>query len=53
MPGNTLKGTSPIFYKIPVTTELAQCVAFGVYPDAPTVVYAHLPGVARPARRLE
>ncbi|KAF8524621.1 hypothetical protein BU17DRAFT_42813 [Hysterangium stoloniferum] len=52
MPGITLKGTSPIFYKIPVTTQLAQSVALGVYPAAPTVVHAHLPAVARPARRL-
>jgi hypothetical protein len=52
VPGITLKGTSPIFYKIPVTTQLAQSVALGVYPAAPTVVHAHLPTVSRPARRL-
>jgi len=52
MPGITLKGTSPIFYKIPVTTELAQSVALGIYPATPTIIHAHLPQVARPARRL-
>jgi hypothetical protein len=52
MPGITLKGTSPIFYKIPVTTELRQSVALGLYPPTPTVVHAHLPQVARPSRRL-
>ncbi|KIM70501.1 hypothetical protein SCLCIDRAFT_1206637 [Scleroderma citrinum Foug A] len=52
MPGITLKGTSPIFYKIPVTTQLVQSVVLGVYPAAPTVVHAHLPAVARPGRRL-
>lgn len=52
MPGITLRGTSPIFYKIPITAQLAQSVALGIYPAAPTVVHAHLPVVARPARRL-
>jgi hypothetical protein len=52
MPGITLKGTSPMFYRIPVTTELAQSVALGLYPATPTVVHAHLPVVARPAHRL-
>ena len=52
MPGISLKGTSPIFYKIPVTIQLAQSVALGVYPAVPTVVHAHLHAVARPARRL-
>jgi hypothetical protein len=52
MPGITLKGTSPIFYKIPITTELAQSIALGFYPHTPTSVYAHLPAIARPARRL-
>ena len=51
IPGITLKGTSPIFYKIPVTTKLAQSVALGLYPATPTIVHAHLLEVARPARR--
>jgi hypothetical protein len=52
VPGITLQGTSPIFYKIPVTTELAQSVALGIYPTSPTIVHAHLPAIARPTRRL-
>ena len=52
MPGITLAGSSPIFYKIPVTTQLAQSVEAGTYPAIPTVVHAHLPVLARPAQRL-
>ncbi|KAF8335811.1 uncharacterized protein EI90DRAFT_3047201, partial [Cantharellus anzutake] len=52
IPGITLVGSSPIFYKIRVTTELAQAVELGRFPATPTVVYAHLPVVSRPARRL-
>ncbi|KAJ3807985.1 hypothetical protein EV368DRAFT_44212 [Lentinula lateritia] len=50
IPGITLIGSSPTFYKIPVTTELAEAVSLGEYPT-PTVVFAHLPTVPRPARR--
>jgi hypothetical protein len=52
MPGITLLSSSPTFYKIPVTKDLAQAVALGRFPATPTVVYAHLPAVPRPARRL-
>ena len=52
IPGITLVGTSPIFYKIPVTTQLAESVACGVFPAERTIVHAHLPKLARPARRL-
>ena len=52
MPGMTLVGSSPTFYKIPVTKELAQAVAQGQFPATPTVVYVHLPAMPRPARRL-
>ncbi|KAJ3842604.1 hypothetical protein F5878DRAFT_377726 [Lentinula raphanica] len=52
IPGITLTGSSPTFYKIPVTTELATAVARGQYPATPTTVYAHLPAVPRPLRRL-
>ncbi|KAH9081498.1 hypothetical protein EDB83DRAFT_2282911 [Lactarius deliciosus] len=48
VPGITLNGTSPIFYKIPVTTQLAQSVALGIYPAEPTIVHAHIPQVADP-----
>jgi hypothetical protein len=52
MPGISLVGSSPTFYKIPVTKELAQAVALGSFPAVPTIVYAHLPAVPHPARRL-
>jgi len=51
MAGITMKGTAPIFYKINVTTELVTSVGGGVYPDTPTVVYAHIPSIPRPNRR--
>lgn len=51
MPGITMKGTMPTFYKIPVTTELVRAVQLGEYPAQETIVYAHLPPVPRPARR--
>ncbi|KAH8999051.1 hypothetical protein EDB92DRAFT_1832182 [Lactarius akahatsu] len=52
IPGITLLGTSPVFYKIPVTTQLAQSVELGLYPSEPTIVHTHLPKLARPSRRL-
>ena len=52
MAGITLVGSSPTFYKIPVTQELAWAVEQGQFPVTPTVVYAHIPAVARPSRRL-
>jgi hypothetical protein len=51
MAGITMKGTAPTFYKINVTTELITSVGGGVYPDIPTVVYAHIPSIPRPNRR--
>ncbi|KZT12262.1 uncharacterized protein LAESUDRAFT_809075 [Laetiporus sulphureus 93-53] len=51
LPGITMKGTMPIFYKIPVTAALVKAVQLGQYPAEETVVYAHLPEVPRPARR--
>jgi hypothetical protein len=52
IPGITLVGTSPIFYKIPITAELVESVALGTFPAERTVVLAHLPDLARPALRL-
>lgn len=51
IPGITMKGTSPIFFKIPVTLELVAAVIGGRYPNAPTIVHAHLPTIPRPADR--
>ena len=52
IPGITLVGTSPIFYKIPVTSELAENVASGKFPAERTIVHAHLPELARPTHRM-
>ena len=40
IPGITMVGTFPRFYKIKVTTDLDRCVRFGQYPEIQTVVYA-------------
>ncbi|KAJ7160967.1 hypothetical protein C8R46DRAFT_955893 [Mycena filopes] len=52
VPGITMKGTSPIFFKVPVSQELVTAVIGGVYPATETVVQAHVPTIPRPARRL-
>jgi len=45
IPGITMVGTFPIFYKIEVTADLDRSVRFGQYPEAKTVVYRHTPRV--------
>src|SRR6266702_724987 len=52
MAGITMTGTSPTFFKIPVTLELIEAVLRGEYPATPTVVAMHRPEVPRPALRL-
>jgi len=52
MAGITMTGTSPAFFKIPVTLELIEAVQRGEYPATPTVVVMHRPEVPRPARLL-
>ncbi|KAI0364257.1 hypothetical protein BV20DRAFT_1039488 [Pilatotrama ljubarskyi] len=51
MPGIILVGTTPNFYKIPVTADLVRHVRYGTYPTEPTIVSAHVPTVPRPLRR--
>ncbi|KAH7903507.1 hypothetical protein BJ138DRAFT_1168049 [Hygrophoropsis aurantiaca] len=51
IPAVVMTGTSPIFLKIPVTTQLDKCVQCAKYPPTPTVVLAHEPEIPRPARR--
>ncbi|KZT04744.1 uncharacterized protein LAESUDRAFT_657346 [Laetiporus sulphureus 93-53] len=51
MPGIVLVGTTPTFYKIPVTAELARHIAHGTYPVERTVVSSHVPDLPRPTRR--
>ncbi|KAF8905180.1 hypothetical protein CPB84DRAFT_1676753 [Gymnopilus junonius] len=50
--GITMTGTSPVFYKIKISAELVTAVGGGAYPNTQTIVYAHLPVVPRPQRRL-
>ena len=52
MAGITMTGTSPAFFKIPVTLELIGAIRGGEYPATPTSVEMHRPEVTRPARRL-
>ena len=46
-----MAGTSPTFYKVPVTTELEYAIRHGLYPDNPTQVLKHEPVVPRPDSR--
>ena len=52
IPGITLVGNLPNFYKLPVTTALAESVASGIFPEECTIVHAHHPELARPAHCL-
>ncbi|KAL5480512.1 hypothetical protein ACEPAI_1782 [Sanghuangporus weigelae] len=51
MPCITLTGTTPTFYKIPVSINLVTAVKGGVYPQQETAVRVHVPVLPRPARR--
>lgn len=47
VPGITMVGTFPRFYKIEVTAELDSCLQQGRLPDVRTTVYRHTPRVPR------
>lgn len=47
IPGITMIGTFPTFYKITVTSELSACVEQGQYPATQTVVRRHTPCVPK------
>lgn len=47
IPGITMVGTFPTFYKIRVTEELNYAIRHGLYPPAMTTVYRHTPRVPR------
>ncbi len=51
MPGIILYGTMPIFYKIPITTNLVHNVWHGTYPSEPTIVSIHVPDLPSPKHR--
>ncbi|KAF9059189.1 hypothetical protein BDP27DRAFT_1431667 [Rhodocollybia butyracea] len=50
IPGIIMDGTSPAFFKIPVTQELQYGVMTGTFPDTPTIVTGHVPMIPRPNR---
>lgn len=51
MPGIVMAGTSPTFFKVPVTQELVTYVQHGTYPPTPTVVAYCFPPLPHPGRR--
>ena len=51
MAGIILAGTTPTFYKIPVTSNLVRHVRHGIYPSEPTVVSVRVPNLPRPCTR--
>ena len=46
MPGITMIGTAPIFYRIPVSTQLLDALVTSTYPKEETVVFRFTPPVA-------
>ncbi|KAE9398240.1 hypothetical protein BT96DRAFT_1020243 [Gymnopus androsaceus JB14] len=52
IPGITMVGTFPTFFKIPVTQELNRCVIGGIFPSTPTIVTGHVPVIPRPNSRF-
>ncbi|PBK67270.1 hypothetical protein ARMSODRAFT_889451 [Armillaria solidipes] len=52
IPGVIMVGTSPSFFKIPVTQELTRCVESGQFPHTPTIITGHVPDIPRPNRRF-
>lgn len=51
MPGIILIGTTPTFYKVPVTADLVRHLRLGSYPPEPTIVSEYVPELPRPRRR--
>ncbi|KAJ6471200.1 hypothetical protein DFH09DRAFT_1220454 [Mycena vulgaris] len=47
IPGITMYGTLPTFYKITVTASLNDAVKTGVFPAVATTVYRHIPRLPR------
>jgi hypothetical protein len=46
IPGIIMAGSTPTFYKIPVTQDLVYAVETGQYPEKPTIVHKLIPPVA-------
>lgn len=51
MPGIVMVGTSPTFFKIPVTETLSTHIRYGTYPSEETHVTFCYPPIPRPSRR--
>jgi hypothetical protein len=51
--GITPKGTAPTLYKVEVTAALVTADAGGIYSEALTTAYAHIPNVSRPNCRWD
>jgi hypothetical protein len=47
IPGITIIGTAPTFFKISITTALVEAVEMGSYPDEATIVHKLVPPVPR------
>ncbi|KAF9483606.1 hypothetical protein BDN70DRAFT_293031 [Pholiota conissans] len=52
IPGIIMFSSSPSFFKIPVTSELAECVEDGRFPSTPTIVAGHVPDIPKPETRF-
>ncbi|PBK95740.1 hypothetical protein ARMGADRAFT_1052919 [Armillaria gallica] len=52
IPSIIMVGTSPNFFKIPVTRELTRCVESGQFPPTLTIVTGHVLDIPRPNRRF-
>lgn len=46
--GITPKGTAPTLYKVEVTAALVTAATGGIYLEASTTAYAHIPNISRP-----
>jgi hypothetical protein len=52
MSGILIDGSTPTFYKIPITTELVTAVESGERPQQDTIVHAYRPEVPRPGEGM-
>ena len=52
IPGITMIGTSPIFFKVNVSTDLLSCIEIGRPLCTPTIVEMHVPEIPSPPNRF-
>lgn len=53
VPGIIMDGTSPTFYKIPITARLITAVKSSERPEQDTIVQAHRPELLRPGEGMK